>query len=121
MTTTRSKKLAAVIAAVRQAAEEHPNRVYTPGEGVQWGACQYRPTKGNPSGCIIGKAMRDTGHSVDHVRAGSALSVVPAALSIDPERHDDSLQWLESVQARQDDGETWSRAVEYADKWEEAR
>ena len=97
---------------VRNAAAAFPDRTYQSAGG----ACQYSPDDRNPSGCIVGLAMRRLGVDLDgeSFEAVGAVTAVSCRLSRDLDvRFQD---WLGTVQAAQDAGDMWANAVAHADE-----
>lgn len=94
---------AALVAAVRQAAKDHPDFVYH-NDG---GGCDYEPDELNPYGCIVGHASRQSGQPLTNgaVSVGGIEGVCGTPYE----------DWLDTAQSRQDNGDSWSKAVERAD------
>jgi len=99
---------------VRRLAEEHPDNVYNKPDGI--GPCVYGSgtcTDGSV-GCIVGQGLKAMG--VDPVALDEYVGEEPSG--IDDILDDAGLArdpWLSDVQAAQDEGRTWARAVRYAD------
>jgi hypothetical protein len=118
-----------LVAKVREIAAAAPDYVYVRPTGDTSGPCYnvHRDTGGNiipGQGCIIGRALTALGwmppppqeqnDEAPEDRSGVTTlywNTVYAAKADDMAR----LQWLATVQGKQDGGATWSRAVAYAD------
>ena len=95
-------------------ANEHPD---------QTAKCEYFNMQGDPV-CIVGHAMSRLGASADVFRSISinsaafrASRVLDAAGVEDGDIH--IIEWIDTVQAVQDEGETWSEAVALANDYED--
>ncbi len=119
-------KVQAIVSGVRQRAKELPGFVYHIQEDDDEGSiCLYRSTPENPNGCLIGYGARTAGIDLDGYEPDTnAADAIGMELHL---RHDFSysesgpqismaLEWLERVQAKQDDHRSWSEAVAYADR-----
>jgi len=110
---------------VRKIAKKNPDFVYT-NQGVddiyEDGGCSYfgrsydDPETGQ--GCIVGQALQELGITKEEMRdavieglsASEALNVLGISSKT---KHD---IFLDIVQTRQDNGDTWKKAVEYANE-----
>ena len=95
-------------------ADEHPDHM---------AKCEYFNTLGHPV-CIVGHAMSRLGVDADVFRGNSINSaafranrVLDAAGVEDGDIH--IIEWIDTVQAEQDEGETWSEAVALANDYED--
>lgn len=125
--------LAKLADAVRKAAISNPNKVYQRQVGF---GCKYthgaENGQGFVPGCIVGQGIFDlTGKVVDNTRMMGAVDNDRWKLALkasDGEQDaygdlvlkDDPMtrylvHWLRAVQAQQDDGVAWGRAVKFAD------
>ena len=90
---------------VRAIARTFPDKIYIQaGEG-----CTYVPNRANPMGCIMGAALAPLGENLWDWDYHGGIT------QDDEERIDGPTQWLSNVQYRQDQGDSWARAVAYAD------
>lgn len=113
-------RLDALHDAVLALAAENPERVYRRRHGAG-PSCSYHPDPLNPDGCIIGAALRRIEHPVP-ARVEGSCSVVIAEHLLDDRVNDFvlidemtlRLSWFARVQLHQDEGRTWSDAVEIA-------
>lgn len=94
---------------VRKVAAQYPDFIYTKTPG---GRCLYGPTKKNPHGCIMGKALQDLGLPLPPEGEGISTFLAHAAeFLITPDDQARLLYWLDEVQAAQDSGVSWGQAV----------
>lgn len=91
---------------VRAIARTYPDKHYhqEPEQG-----CHYTPDEHNPMGCIIGAACIPL--DID-LWEWDLLGGIGQAYD---NRIDGNTQWLSNVQYRQDRGDSWAKAVAYAD------
>lgn len=114
MTTTTLPPLAEFVRVVREIAAEQPDRVYERPRGTGIGiapACLY--AHGAEPGCIMGHVAIRLGVPIDVVQDWDGKGGIATILKAH------SIQegvWLDEVQVRQDQGETWGDAVELADR-----
>lgn len=110
---TTTERLERIAKTIRAKASESPDFRYS---SLADGVCHYSPDEDNPEGCIIGAAMRDEGYSLDGSRyeGNSAWQAVIKRLRLD--KGYQSIDWMTTVQERQDSGDTWAEAVEWADE-----
>lgn len=121
--TNPEELLSNIVTEVRRIAAEYPDFVYTetkmPVGSIWVTRCFYSPNESNPNGCIIGFAMRNLGMSVDEFDTNhdsiSAETVIPLRLGLSDSAEFEALEWLNTVQRRQDHGKSWSEAVVSAD------
>jgi hypothetical protein len=102
---------------VRAAAANAPDFVYdaSPGAGKD-ASCAYFNKDGTPS-CLIGQGFSALGLTAEDFSEDSynfmAVSDFLHAWQGTPT---DACEWLSDVQARQDRGDSWNNAVNYADE-----
>jgi ribosomal protein L7/L12 len=113
-----TRSIEAIIAKVRELAEEEPDHVYQRVDNQ----CLYVHKSGEgdyipDSGCIIGQAAVRAGFTYDEVdhQNTSAWSLVGGD-HLNLGGSDEQVRWLGAVQSEQDCGTPWSRAVMLADK-----
>jgi hypothetical protein len=90
-----------LVAAVRELAEEHPDRI---------AGTTYRNDDGSPS-CIIGHAWARIGLDLEQLVEGQVVRAQPGV-----DRYDERVWWLNTVQELQDHMWTWGSAVGDADE-----
>lgn len=117
MTTLESIRPVDLAAAVRQVAVEHPDGTGLPDDGTV-GSCIYFDAFDQPS-CIVGHGLHRMGVASLNGQHCNMESVDDLGLGIaGPELTDAdwaALRWLSQVQAVQDDGITWAKALALAD------
>ena len=108
---------------VRKIAKKNPDFVYTD-QGVddiyEGGGCSYfgrscdDPETGQ--GCIIGQALQELGVTKEEMRDAviEGLSASDALKALGISSSDKHLHFLDTVQSRQDIGDTWKHAVKLA-------
>lgn len=115
----------ALVAEVRKAAAENPDKAFTPGT-----ACRYFDlTEGTPV-CIVGTALAALGITSDvldyRLNDTNIQTIMSAPMNFgirfrpeaDDYDYDCIASWLSYVQRHQDDGNTWGDSVKAADaKW----
>lgn len=92
---------------VRALARTYPTRVYQQTETV---GCSYQPTGVNPLGCVVGAAIGPLGCDLEWWDQYGGI------VQSGDFRIDGDTRWLSNVQYRQDQGQTWQRAVEESDR-----
>lgn len=108
---------------VRKIAKKTPDFVYTDqgSEDVEEGnGCSYfgrsvtEPNVGQ--GCIVGQALQDLGVTREEMKKANIenLSASDALMRLGISSSDKHLHFLDTVQMRQDIGDTWERSVEHA-------
>ena len=111
--------LALIRGEVTQIAQEFPDYIYQYTED----GCVYRPTSGNPNGCIVGFAMRRLGYEGSDEMIGGANASLPRFFKgeLTTETYNecvvDDLKWIQNVQIDQDVGAPWSEAITRADDY----
>jgi hypothetical protein len=116
--------LATLVEEVRKVAAAEPDRKYgcVSVEGEVIHSCFYNehPQKtGTPTACLIGKALKNLGVSVNQ----SVDSQTPGVVELlrehleveEAQQPGPALTWLSDVQGRQDMGNMWADAVAWAD------
>lgn len=115
-----------LILEVRKVAEERPDFMYWDQPNGTHFLCSYfgqaiGDEDGSP--CIVGQALKNLEvpmeglREVEHAGEDSDISTVLDRGYVDIEYTGSEAMWLAKVQMKQDDGETWAKAVEEADKW----
>ena len=111
-------------AKIRAYAELLPDFVYTlDPKPESWStSCKYEADERNPLGCIVGAAARELWPETNgfdnrmgsvHIRVSEAIN--DNLIEGSEDERDLVLAWAADVQGRQDDGESWSEAVGFAD------
>lgn len=115
-----------LIQEVRKIAAERPDFIYSGQPNGSHCLCSYfgraiGDEAGSP--CIVGQALKNLEvpmeglREVEHAGEDSDISTVLDRGYVDIEYTGSEAMWLAKVQMKQDDGETWAKAVEEADKW----
>lgn len=110
-----------LIAEVRRLAKEYPDTVYVRPEGSK--SCSYRHgTAAGSCGCLFGQAARNVWPELygvmERIEEGGRTAPVSLAVQRVLSTHADQLSlvlWCDRCQVRQDGGDTWAKAVAYAD------
>lgn len=113
-----------IVEAIRKLAADCPNCRYTSAEVMGPGDDHPRQrwlySKGECSngscGCIVGQALAMLGHNVAELDKGNNCGNASHVLNRLGVGTQMERQWAHAVQAQQDHGETWGRAVAYADR-----
>ncbi len=99
-----------VAARVREIAAANPDYVYQPPEGTT--SCRYVDPWTGRGSCIVGRALIELDLDDWIIEGKSAGYVVNRTAGVS---RDDVTHWLDRVQANQDLGHPWARAVALAD------
>jgi hypothetical protein len=102
---------------VRAVAAEYPTHVYV---SARKGECSYFHMGEGTNyscGCIIGHALHRLGVTPEDIPNSNFLGVVGLLRRFMPAQDRDEIimDWLASVQLLQDEGKSWSKAVNKAD------
>jgi hypothetical protein len=105
-----------VLSALRQIAEENPEKVYEAPADMRddWGSCYYvhRDDQGNESpGCIVGQVLHRLGVPLADLKKAETLGATAAVQRTTEGVSDNVANLLRYVQVKQDRGQTWSKAV----------
>ena len=104
-----------LIAQVRELAADNPEFVYK----KQAGACTYWPDDDNPQGCIVGAGLKNLGFNTSKGLYSDFVDRQPHVTCNSwrawAGKNDRQRRWVRCVQAEQDAGATWGRAVKLAD------
>lgn len=111
-------KVEDLIATVRKLITETPDNVYKPDNTV--GRCFYNSgeCKNGSHGCVFGQAFRLLGEEVEDVSGGDPRDTGIVSIFwrmriyFTPQQAD----WCHTVQSCQDNRQSWSKALEIADK-----
>lgn len=108
-----------LIVEVRKLTSKYPNYTYEPPEpfGFKLPKCSYTrggdPNYPEMCGCLFGQAVRNAGLDIHLVEGMSISSCIRNAGLDAPRRWTD---WADTVQFEQDTGDSWSEAVQRADR-----
>jgi hypothetical protein len=102
---------------IRKLAKKNPDFVYT-NPDPESTTCLYvhdAGTRHASPGCIVGAGLANLGFSLsklaENERRGAAIVTIGLGIDLD----ESTQNWLNNVQAKQDEGESWGVAVAFAD------
>lgn len=110
-----------LIAEVRKAAEQRPDKAFS-GAGTGKGSgCRYFYGNNRPC-CIVGHAFSALGITAKMIREDNTMGIYSLVMGYGSPDHKmpnvgyRASKWLADVQHRQDEGEPWGEAVRQADE-----
>jgi hypothetical protein len=119
MTMIKDIPMTDLVAEIRRIAAESPNYVYQQVQRDGRSACEYVEYAGDQliGSCIVGRALVNLG--VDPASLTFSNDFTPTAWGLLRDAGHNSLageiDWIQSVQAGQDQGWAWGEAVQHAD------